>query len=624
MVGYSRLMEADESGTIARQKAYRKELIDPKIFEHRGRIVKTMGDGVLVEFASVVDALHCAVVIQRAMVECEAEVPEDLRIQYRIGINTGDIVIDGDDILGGGVNIAARLEGLAEPGGICIPRKVFHEVRNKFDVGYEFIGEQKIKNIETPIPVYRVLLVPEAAQVIGEKRRSRLQRQWGGVAAIGFATAIVAVAAMWWQPWVKRSEPDPLAGIALPLPDKPSIAVLAFQNMSDDPSQEYFADGMSEDIITGLSKLSALFVIARNSSFQYKGQVVDVKRVGRELGVKFLVEGSVRRAGDQVRITAQLIDTETGGHLWAERYDGTLDDVFALQDQVTSRIVLALLVTLGADDRAKLSNHGTTSVEAYDAFLRGQELARGYELEDLAAAIEHYKRALELDPDYSRASAAIGQILYYVWRDPSGMGRRVGLPLPNEAIQIAKQYVQKALEKPVPAAHIAQALLLQPGRRYDQAIDHAQMAIALDPNDAEGYLGLANLLVIAGEPESAIEHFESGRRLDPLNSERIDQGLGLAYFGMNRFDDAARYLERARNAAPDNNLNWMYLAATYAHLGRIDDATAAADKMNALRREQGINSFRADMLFVWYFKEKGDENRLRDGLLKAGVPEKTY
>ncbi len=347
-----------------------------------------------------------------------------------------------------------------------------------------------------------------------------------------------------------------------------------------------------------------------------------MKRVGRELGVKYVLEGSVRRAGDQVRITAQLIDTETGGHVWADRYDGKLDDVFALQDQVTGRIIEALSLTLGADEMAQLADHGTTNIEAHDAFLKGQKLSRRYELTDYAVAIGHYKRALELDPDYSRASAALAQILYYIWRD-TGVGRRAGVGAMN-AISDAKEYAQKALEKPTPAAHIAQALLLQPGRRYDEAIDHAQSAITLDPNDAEGYLGLGNLLVFAGEPERAIAHFENARRLDPYNRERIDQGLGLAYFGMDRFEDAAGHLEKARDAAPGNNLNWMYLAATYAHLGRLDDAKAAADKMNALRQAQGINTFRTDLLFVWYFKKKADENRLKEGLIKAGVPEELY
>jgi TolB-like protein len=312
MVGYSRLMEADEEGTIARQKAHRKELIDPKISEHDGRIVKLMGDGMLVEFASVVDAVRCAVEVQQAMAEREADVPDDCRIAYRVGVNLGDIVIEGDDILGDGVNVAARLEALADPGGICISAKVFEEVRARLDIAFEDLGEQKVKNINRPVRVLR----------------------W-----VADASALAVGAG------------QDVADTPLPLPDKPSIAVLPFNNLSNDPEQEYFADGIAEDIITELSRLRGFFVIARNSTFSYKGTSPDVRQVARELGVRYVLEGSVRLAGSRVRVTAQLIEGETGNHLWAERYDRDLEDMFEVQDEITQRIVGALEPSMIAVNR---------------------------------------------------------------------------------------------------------------------------------------------------------------------------------------------------------------------------------------------------------------------------------
>jgi len=406
VVGFSRLVGVDEEGTIARLNVLRREIIDPNIAAHHGRIVKTTGDGVLVEFPSVVDAVRSAVEVQREVATRNIDLPEDRRIEFRIGVNLGDIVVQDDDILGDGVNVAARLEGLAEPGGICIPRKVFDEVRNKLDVGYAFIGEQKVKNIETAIPVYRVLLAQEAAgRVIGEGRPQSRTPLFGATA---LALIILIVAAFWWRPWA----PAPVEPIAAPQADKPSIAVMPFINMSGDPAQEYFADGMAEDIITDLSKLSALFVVPGTSSFQYKGRTVDIKQIGRELGVKYLLEGSVRRAGDQARINAQLIDAETGGQIWAERYDGKLADTFALQDKVTGRIIEALSIKLGADEKAKLADHGTNNFEAHDTFLKGQSYARQYTAEGFALAIEQYERALDIDPNYTRAAEAIKQARY--------------------------------------------------------------------------------------------------------------------------------------------------------------------------------------------------------------------
>src|SRR6202521_2781761 len=357
VAGYSRLMGADEEGTHERLKAHRRALVDPKITEHRGRIVKTTGDGMLVEFASVVDAVRCAVEVQRGMAERNAEVPQEQRIEFRIGINVGDIILDGGDIFGDGVNVAARLEGLAEPGGICLSGDAQRQVRGKLDVVFEDAGEQRLKNIAWPVRVFRVRPAGAAAN----------------------------------------------ARPALALPDKPSIAVLPFQNLSGDPEQEYFADGMVEDIITALSRFRNLFVISRNSSFTYKGHAVDVKQVGRELGVRYVLEGSVRKAANRVRITAQLIDAATGAHLWADRFDGGLEDIFSLQDQVTASVVGAIAPKLEQAEIERAKRKPTESLDAYDYYLRGIASVNLGTRDANAEALRLFYRASELDPDFATA-----------------------------------------------------------------------------------------------------------------------------------------------------------------------------------------------------------------------------
>jgi TolB-like protein/class 3 adenylate cyclase len=371
VAGYSRLMGADEEGTLARLKALRRELADPKIKEHRGRIVKTTGDGLLIEFASVVDAVRCAVEVQREMAERNADVSPDRRIEFRMGINLGDIMKDGRDIYGDGVNVAARLEALAEPGGICVSRVVRDQVRDKVDFSFEDMGEQQVKNIARPVRAHRIVLADEPS-----------------------------------VPPV--NPPDPTTALLLPLPQKPSIAVLPFENMSGDREQEYFADGVVEDIITALSRLAWLFVIARNSSFTYKGKTVDMKQVGRELGVRYLLEGSVRKAGSRVRITGQLIDTTTGAHVWADRIDGELEDIFELQDQVTSEVVGAIEPKLRLSEIARAARKPTDSLDAYDLFLRA--LAEGHKmtLDGNRQAIRLLQRALAIDPSYAPAAGLAG------------------------------------------------------------------------------------------------------------------------------------------------------------------------------------------------------------------------
>jgi TolB-like protein/class 3 adenylate cyclase len=455
VVGYSRLMAADEAGTLAQLKAHRKELIEPKAAAYHGRVVKLIGDGILMEFGSVVDAVTFAVEVQRAMVLRNSDVPEDQRITYRIGINIGDIIVEGDDIYGDGVNVAARLEALANPGGICVARNVHSQVEAKVDLAFKDLGEQEVKNIPKPVQVFKVLLGSSVTDQ-NVTAASAASRSWRWPVAAGGLAMLVIVAgvAVSQKPWAPHEEPTSEANMAFPLPDKPSIAVLPFHNMSKDESQEYFADGMTEDLITDLSKISGLFVIARNSSFSYKGQKVTVGQVAEELGVRYVLEGSVRRAGDEVRINAQLIDATTGGHLWAERYDGTLDDIFDLQDSVTAQIVAALAVSLTGEEQAERVRHGTENALAHDSYLQGWARYKLLTPEDLKEAVPFFEEAIRLDPNYAQAHAALASLYWDIFKNDWAFD----LDMPSaRAESQANEHLEQALKSPSPLAHVLQA-----------------------------------------------------------------------------------------------------------------------------------------------------------------------
>jgi TolB-like protein/class 3 adenylate cyclase len=416
VVGYSRLMAADEKGTHTRLKALRKDCIEPEIAKHHGRMVKLMGDGALVEFASVVDAVECAAAIQRGVAERQAEVPAGQRIAFRIGINIGDIIIEDGDIYGGGVNIAARLEALAEPGGICVARNVYNQVKDKVDFGFAPMGEHAVKNIPEPVVVYRLLTDPGmVARTFGMTPAGMPPWRWMALALAALAVLGAGGVAVWLHPRPATEALD--QADAPPLPDKPSIAVLPFDNLSDDPEEEYFADGLTDDLITDLSKISGLFIIARNSVFAYKDRVADIRDVARELGVRYVLEGSVRRAGDHVRINTQLIDSETGGHLWADRFDRDASDIFAVQDEVTRQIVDALAIQLSASEQQRLARLPTTNLEAYDYYLRAEQAARSGFRPQLREALRLYEKATALDATFAEAFAADARTAAYVMRN---------------------------------------------------------------------------------------------------------------------------------------------------------------------------------------------------------------
>jgi TolB-like protein len=530
VAGYSRLMGADEEGTLERLKALRRELVDPKIAEHHGRIVKTTGDGLLVEFASVVDAVRCAVEVQRAMPVRDAGAAADNRIELRIGINLGDIILDDGDIFGDGVNIAARLEALAEPGGICLGGSAHEQVRDKLDLAFEDMGEQQVKNIARPVRVYRVRL---------------------GEAA------------------------SPAAALALP--DKPSIAVLPFQNMSGDPEQEYFVDGMVEEIITALSRIRWLFVIARNSSFTYKGQAVDVKQVGRELGVRYVLEGSVRKAGQRVRITGQLIDATTGTHLWADRFDGSLEDIFDLQDKVATSVAGVIEPALQAAETTRSANRSTADLTAYDLFMRAY--AMFWSSARVPQALRLLEQAIARDPRYGLALAWAAICCYRLLQDGRSSDpeaeRRKGIDFAWRALDVAG-------DDPNILANAADALSYY-GEDSDALMALVDRALALNPNYARGWHVSGVVRAQAGQPDIAIEHAETALRLSPR--ARVGSTfflIGCAHFAARRFDEAVPKLRLAIQENPTFAGPYRALAACYAHMGRLDEAREIIKRLRAI------------------------------------------
>src|SRR5262245_28929455 len=521
-------MGRDEAGTLAAIKAHRRQLFQPKAAQYHGRTVKLMGDGALMEFASVVDAVRFAVEVQCALEKQNAGIAEDRRVLYRIGINIGDIVADGEDILGDGVNIAARLQAVADPGGICLAQNVYNQVKGKLDLAFEHLGEREAKNIAEPISVYRVVLDGKAAAIVtplveAPAARGRL-RLWHAAAAL--IAVLLLGAAIWWQ--IGHS-PLPEAVVAPPLPDKPSIAVLPFTNMSADPEQEYFASGMTESLITDLSQVSALFVISRNSTFSYKDKPTDIRQIARELGVRYILEGSVQRSGDRVRINAQLIDGQSGGHLWADRYDGPIADVFQLQDRVTRSITDALALRLTAQEQLSIGSAETKSAPAYDAFLQGRQLFRQGTPADLAAAIPFFEKATTLDPEYWRAYAALALVY---WRlENADWYRRAGVARSPYIADIEKN-LAKAAEHPTSTLYQVIGNRATISGEIGKAGAAFKEAIALDPSDSWSYANMSRALTLAGQPAEAMQYIRTAMRIDPHYPSVFDFYLGFAQFNL--------------------------------------------------------------------------------------------
>ncbi len=589
VVGYSRLMAADEAGTFAQLKTLRKELIEPKTAEYNGRVIKLTGDGTLMEFGSVIDTVNFAVDVQQAMMERNASVPEELQVRYRIGINIGEIIVDDEDIYGDGVNIAARLEGVAEPGGIYISGKVYEEVSNKLPIAFEDMGEQEVKNIPKPVRMYRWADAVSPPSQAVEPEAAPTRKESG----------------------------EAVIGIDLSLPDTPSIAVLPFANMSADPEQEFFSDGITEDIITALSKIGSLLVVARNSTFTYKGTAVDVKQVGREQGVRYVLEGSVRKAGERVRVTAQLIDAKTGHHLWAERYDRDLVDIFAVQDEITREVVVALDVRLREGEQARIWSGGTKNVEAWECVRLGQDALNRNKLEDRIEARQLFDRARELDPDYPMAWFSLGRACFH--DADVGTGYDSGADR-DASYESAVAYAMKAVELD-PSCADAYALVgicrLSMGE-HDEAVAMSEKAIALAPNHAQNLAIVAAVLNKTGQPERSFELIKRAMRLCPIYPGWYLYVLATACRLMHRNESAVSAFEEAIKRNPENHpALHVGLASILGELGREEDAKRTAAVILRLEPNFSIEKYVGRLSY----RDPTELTRFEDGLRKAGLPE---
>jgi len=613
--GYSRLMGENEEATLRALSSYRK-LIDLLIEQHHGRFVNSAGDSVLAEFASVVNAVQCAVEIQTMLKAKNANLPPERRMEFRIGVNLGDVMVDGEQIYGDGVNVAARLESLAEPGSIFISGSVHEQLGNKLALGYEDLGEQAVKNIAKPVRVFQVLTEGGGAAT-PTRRAQGVARKYvrrGVFSIAGFAIIVATVVIV---QHLSLLPPAPSASIpsvdtpALTLPDKPSIAVLPFTNLSGDPQEEYFSDGITGDIITALYRSSDLFVIDRASTFSYKGKPIRVQQVSRELGVKYVLEGGVQKAAGQLRVTAQLVDATTGAELWAERYDRPLRDIFSLQDELVRRIATTMGLQLVLWDRTGFQwLRGTDNLEAYDYDLRGWEYFYMLTREGFPKAREMWQKAIELDAKYAEAYAGVG-LAYLV------EGRTFQTTDSSQAFDQAYRMAQKAiaLNDAEPQAYMLLGVLDLMKRRYDQAISEAQRAVALAPNSSDGYFWLANILIYSGRPTEAVVAAEKGMRLNPRHPELCLSQVGLAYLLMGRFKEARSIFEEAFANSPNNPGGYMCKVLADAELGRNDDARAEAAEVLRLSPHYSL----AKVQQVYPLKDPIMEERWLADLRKAGL-----
>ena len=599
--GYSRLMGDDEVATVRTITEYRA-VVASTVTGHGGRVVDAPGDNVLAEFSSVVDAVQCAVDIQRQVEARNAPLPLSRRMRFRIGINLGDVIVEGERVYGDGVNIAARLESLADGGGICLSGTAYDQIEGKLPFSYEFTGEHTVKNIARPVRVYRVRLDPSVA---GPSRRATSTRLVKVVAAS--VAALLLLGAAGWVGW-RWLRPPESAG--LPLPDKPSVAVLPFANLSQDPAQEYFSDGVTEDLITGLSKVSGLFVIARNSVFTYKGKPVKVRDVGRDLGVRYVLEGGVQRSGSRVRITAQLVDASTGYHIWAERYDREVNDIFALQDEVTQQIVRAMAVKLTEGEKVRLGRPPTGVLEAYDLVLRGHDERRLSTRDGNAEARRLFVKALDLDPGYAAAYLGLSWTHLQSWQLLWSTDR--------ESLARARDLAERAIalnESLVGAYHVLGQIYLWM-KEHDRAIAQAKHAVALAPNDADGYETLAEILGWSGRAEESIGMIRHAMRLNPHYPFFYQWTLGHGYYLTERRQEALDAFARVVRENPNFFPAYAYRGVLFSELGRVKEAREAWGKASHLNPGVSMLSLRERIPY----KRPADLDRLLTAAHRAGMP----
>jgi adenylate cyclase len=601
--GYSRLMGDDEVATVRAITEYRT-VIASAVAGHGGRVVDAPGDNVLAEFASVVDAVQAAVDIQRELQLRNAALPLSRQMRFRIGINLGDVIVEGERLYGDGVNIAARLESLADGGGICLSGTAYDQVEGKLPYGYEFMGEHTVKNIARPVRVYRLGLGPRRSPEPSPRARSAgrrsLTRMIGAIVIVG----LLGAGAWAGRRWLATPE-----SAGLPLPDKPSVAVLPFSNLSQDPTQEYFSDGVTEDLITGLSKVSGLFVIARNSAFTYKGKPVKVREVGRDLGVRYVLEGGVQRAGSRVRITAQLVDASTGYHIWAERYDREVRDIFALQDEVTQQIVRTLAVKLTETEKVRLGRAPTGVLEAYDLVLRGHEARKRTTREGNAEARRLFVQALDLDPEYASAYAGLGWTHLQSWQFLWSTDR--------ESLERARELGERAiaLNDTLAAGYHLLAQISLWRKEHDRAIALAERAVALAPNDADPYEALAEILAWSGRADESIRHIRHAMRLNPHYPFFYLWTIGHAYYLAERRPEALEALGKLVQQNPNFVPAHAYRAVLLSELGRLKDAREAWAAASRLSPGASMQNLRERLPY----KRAADLDRFLTAAHRAGM-----
>jgi adenylate cyclase len=617
--GYSRLMAEDETATVKTLETYR-EVMSTLIMQHRGRVIDSPGDNLLAEFTSVVDAVQCAVAVQKEFQARNTGLPENRRMEFRIGVNLGDVIEEGERIYGDGVNIAARLEALAEPGGICVSKTAFDHIESKLPLGYHYLGEQEVKNIPKPVGAYRVLMEPRVTTEGEEEEKPSLFRGRRAILVGVMAAVVVIIALSVWRfyltPQQPTVEPASVEKMAYTLPSKRSIAVMPFDNMSGDPDQEYFSDGLTEEIITTLSKISDLFVIARQSTFSYKGKPVKIKQVAEELGVQYVLEGSVRKDENRIRITAQLIDALTGHHLWAETYERELKGIFAVQDEIKKKIITALQVKLTEGEQARIFGKGTDNVEAWALGVRAWKLATKYSKENQAKARELLERALEVDPGYP--------LLWHALAHTHFLDARLGwTKSPPDSLKLAFEYTKKALtlDPNYPFAHMVLGNIYIFQRQYEKAIAQGQRAIFLDPNYADGYAGLSQIMRYSGRFEEALTLIKQAMRLSPNPRVFYPMMLGAAHLALGRHEEAIavhKELLRSRRGEFPPSFAHVNLIVSYIELGRDGEARAEAEELLRIAPTSSLEGTRKRRPY----KDPAHLERYLSALRKAGIPEK--
>jgi len=617
-VGYSRLMRDDEAATV-RDIAAHRVLITEIIQQHHGRVIDSPGDNILAEFASVVDAVNGAIKIQEEIKRSNTDTPKDRRMEFRIGINLGDVIEEEKRIYGDGVNIAARVEGLASAGGISISGTVYEHIKDKLSLGYHYLGEQDVKNIPEPVRVYRLLTEPaDAGKMIGEKKPKARKMRWAAFGSLAFVILVAGSLVIWNYYFRVQIEPASLEKLAFPLPEKPSIAVLPFDNMSGDPDQEYIADGFTENIITGLSQIPEMFVIARNSTFTYKGKPAIIQQVAEDLGVKYVLEGSLMKSGEQLRITAQLIDATSGHHLWAERYDRNITDFFDLIDEVTRKIVLSLQVELTGGERARIWHSTTASFEAWGHTVRGYSLFQHNTKEDNIRAREKFEHAIKIDPEYSTAWT------YLAWTHftEAWLGWS---ETPDESINKAIELANKAknLDDTQAEVHSLLSAISVQQKHYEKGVAEAEKAIALSPNNSICHVYLAWALYSVGRFDEAVKAQKRAMRLSPYYPTWYLSNLGEALTMAGQYEEAIavnqQLLERSQK---EKNQTWVilghaWLAIGYSMLGREEEARYHAAEVLKVYPDWSLDFERE----VYSYKNPTDLKRHLDALRKLGIPE---